>query len=184
MKKNLKAENSSNDNYLTNVKETLCGFAARHIGLSTDDINHMLDTLGYKDIDAFTEAVVPKNILNNDLPDIGEPLSEQSALKKLKEIAKKNVVVKSMIGQGYYSGYMPNVIKRNVFENPGWYTSYTPYQAEISQGRLEALINFQTMVADLTNLDIANASLLDEPTRFALNGKGYVVIILTFTISW
>ena len=167
MKKNLKAENSSNDNYLTNVKETLCGFAARHIGLSTDDINHMLDTLGYKDIDAFTEAVVPKNILNNDLPDIGEPLSEQSALKKLKEIAKKNVVVKSMIGQGYYSGYMPNVIKRNVFENPGWYTSYTPYQAEISQGRLEALINFQTMVADLTNLDIANASLLDEPTAAA-----------------
>ena len=167
MKKNLKAENSSNDNYLTNVKETLCGFAARHIGLSADDINHMLDTLGYKDIDAFTEAVVPKNILNSDLPDIGEPLSEQSALKKLKEIAKKNVVVKSMIGQGYYSGYMPNVIKRNVFENPGWYTSYTPYQAEISQGRLEALINFQTMVADLTNLDIANASLLDEPTAAA-----------------
>ena len=167
MKKNLKAENSSNDNYLTNVKETLCGFAARHIGLSADDINHMLDTLGYKDIDAFTEAVVPKNILNNDLPDIGEPLSEQSALKKLKEIAKKNVVVKSMIGQGYYSGYMPNVIKRNVFESPGWYTSYTPYQAEISQGRLEALINFQTMVADLTNLDIANASLLDEPTAAA-----------------
>ena len=167
MKKNLKAENSSNDNYLTNVKETLSGFAARHIGLSADDINHMLDTLGYKDIDAFTEAVVPKNILNNDLPDIGEPLSEQSALKKLKEIAKKNVVVKSMIGQGYYSGYMPNVIKRNVFENPGWYTSYTPYQAEISQGRLEALINFQTMVADLTNLDIANASLLDEPTAAA-----------------
>ena len=167
MKKNLKAENSSNDNYLTNVKETLCGFAARHIGLSADDINHMLDTLGYKDIDAFTEAVVPKNILNNDLPDIGEPLSEQSALKKLKEIAKQNVVVKSMIGQGYYSGYMPNVIKRNVFENPGWYTSYTPYQAEISQGRLEALINFQTMVADLTNLDIANASLLDEPTAAA-----------------
>ena len=167
MKKNLKAESSSNDNYLTNVKETLSGFAARHIGLSADDINHMLDTLGYKDIDAFTEAVVPKNILNNDLPDIGEPLSEQSALKKLKEIAKKNVVVKSMIGQGYYSGYMPNVIKRNVFENPGWYTSYTPYQAEISQGRLEALINFQTMVADLTNLDIANASLLDEPTAAA-----------------
>ena len=167
MKKNLQAENSSNDNYLTNVKETLCGFAARHIGLSADDINHMLDTLGYKDIDVFTEAVVPKNILNNDLPDIGEPLSEQSALKKLKEIAKKNVVVKSMIGQGYYSGYMPNVIKRNVFENPGWYTSYTPYQAEISQGRLEALINFQTMVADLTNLDIANASLLDEPTAAA-----------------
>ena len=167
MKKNLKAESSSNDNYLTNVKEILCGFAARHIGLSADDINHMLDTLGYKDIDAFTEAVVPKNILNNDLPDIGEPLSEQSALKKLKEIAKKNVVVKSMIGQGYYSGYMPNVIKRNVFENPGWYTSYTPYQAEISQGRLEALINFQTMVADLTNLDIANASLLDEPTAAA-----------------
>ena len=167
MKKNLKAENSSNDNYLTNVKETLCGFAARHIGLSADDINHMLDTLGYKDIDAFTEAVVPKNILNNNLPEVGEPLSEQSALKKLKEIAKKNVVVKSMIGQGYYSGYMPNVIKRNVFENPGWYTSYTPYQAEISQGRLEALINFQTMVADLTNLDIANASLLDEPTAAA-----------------
>jgi glycine dehydrogenase len=167
MKKNLKAENSSNDNYLTNVKETLCGFAARHIGLSTNDINHMLDTLGYKDIDGFTEAVVPKNILNNDVPDIGEPLSEQSALKKLKEIAKKNIVVKSMIGQGYYSGYMPNVIKRNVFENPGWYTSYTPYQAEISQGRLEALINFQTMVADLTNLDIANASLLDEPTAAA-----------------
>ncbi len=167
MKKNLKAENSSNDNYLTNVKETLCGFAARHIGLSTNDINHMLDTLGYKDIDGFTEAVVPKNILNNDVPDIGEPLSEQSALKKLKEIAKKNIVVKSMIGQGYYSGYMPNVIRRNIFENPGWYTSYTPYQAEISQGRLEALINFQTMVADLTNLDIANASLLDEPTAAA-----------------
>ena len=142
-------------------------FIDRHIGIGADDQKEMLDFLGYKNMNAFIESVVPKSILENDYLDLGEGLSEMAALKKLDKIAKLNKVFRSYIGQGYYGTVTPKVIKRNVFENPGWYTSYTPYQAEISQGRLEALINFQTTICELTSMEIANASLLDESTAAA-----------------
>ena len=116
-------------------------FVDRHIGIDADDQKDMLDFLGYSDMSKFIEAVVPKCILEDDYLELGDGLSEMAALKKLDKIAKQNVVCRSYIGQGYYGTVTPKVIKRNVFENPGWYTSYTPYQAEISQGRLEALIN-------------------------------------------
>ena len=118
-------------------------------------------------MDDFIDAVVPSNILKKGEIDIGEEKTEEEALRELEKIAKQNKVYKSLIGQGHYNSHTPKVILRNVFENPGWYTSYTPYQPEISQGRLEALINFQTMVSDLTAMDIANASLLDEATAAA-----------------
>ena len=142
-------------------------FVDRHIGISADDQKEMLSFLGYKNMDTFIQSVVPESILENDYLDLGEGLSEMAALKKLDKIAKQNKVFRSYIGQGYYGTVTPKVIKRNVFENPGWYTSYTPYQAEISQGRLEALINFQTTICELTSMEIANASLLDESTAAA-----------------
>ena len=142
-------------------------FALRHIGLSQTDIDVLLNHLGYKDIEEFSQSVLPENIFLNNKLELEDAMSEEEALNKLKEISKKNTVFKSFIGQGYYGTYTPKVILRNVFENPGWYTSYTPYQPEISQGRLEALINFQTMVGDLTGFEIANASLLDEATAAA-----------------
>ena len=142
-------------------------FVDRHIGIGADDQKDMLDFLGYSDMSEFIEAVVPKCILEDDYLELGDGLSEMAALKKLDKIAKQNVVCRSYIGQGYYGTVTPKVIKRNVFENPGWYTSYTPYQAEISQGRLEALINFQTTICELTSMEIANASLLDEATAAA-----------------
>ena len=142
-------------------------FVDRHIGIDADDQKDMLDFLGYSDMSEFIEAVVPKCILEDDYLELGDGLSEMAALKKLDKIAKQNVVCRSYIGQGYYGTVTPKVIKRNVFENPGWYTSYTPYQAEISQGRLEALINFQTTICELTSMEIANASLLDEATAAA-----------------
>ena len=118
-------------------------------------------------MDSFIDAVVPENILEKGKIHLGEEKTEEEALADLQLIAQENKVYKSLIGQGHYNTYTPKVILRNVFENPGWYTSYTPYQPEISQGRLEALINFQTMVSDLTGMDIANASLLDEATAAA-----------------
>ena len=127
----------------------------------------MLQSIGYDSMDSFIDAVIPENILEKGKIDLGEEKTEEEALDELKLIAKENKVFKSFIGQGHYNTYTPKVILRNVFENPGWYTSYTPYQPEISQGRLEALINFQTMVSDLTGMDIANASLLDEATAAA-----------------
>ena len=142
-------------------------FSKRHIGLKDSDVEHILHDLGYKNVDTFFKELVPDSIFNLDNLDLPEPLDEPSALKKLKSISKKNHVFKSFIGQGYYNCNVPGVIKRNVFENPGWYTSYTPYQPEIAQGRLEALMNYQTMVTDLTGMDISNASLLDEPTAAA-----------------
>ena len=142
-------------------------FVDRHIGIGANDQKDMLDFLGYSDMSEFIEAVVPKCILEDDYLALGDGLSEMAALKKLDKIAKQNVVCRSYIGQGYYGTVTPKVIKRNVFENPGWYTSYTPYQAEISQGRLEALINFQTTICELTSMEIANASLLDEATAAA-----------------
>ena len=139
-------------------------FADRHIGLSTSDIKHMLDTLGYSSLDELTTAVVPESIADDAALKLTAPVSEEQALAELLEIAQQNVVKKSLIGQGYYGTYTPKVIQRNVLENPAWYTAYTPYQPEISQGRLEVLFYFQTMVTELTGMDIANASLLDEGT--------------------
>ena len=147
--------------------ENYNNFAVRHIGLSQADIESLLDQLGYKDLEEFSRSVLPENIFLEQELDLNDAMSEENALKAIKEISKANSVYRSFIGQGYYGTLTPKVILRNVFENPGWYTSYTPYQAEISQGRLEALINFQTMVGDLTGFEIANASLLDEATAAA-----------------
>lgn len=142
-------------------------FVDRHIGPGKDEIDEMLHTVGAGSLEALMEETVPSTIrLENGLK-LTEPLSEFQFLKELKEIAKKNKVFKSYIGMGYYNTILPAVIQRNILENPGWYTQYTPYQAEISQGRLEALINFQTMIIDLTGMEIANASLLDEATSAA-----------------
>src|SRR5580658_559773 len=142
-------------------------FAERHIGSGPEEIQEMLRVVGFPTLDAMIDAAVPAPIR------LGKPLSlpaarsEQELLAELKAIMSKNEIRHSFIGMGYYDCFTPPVIQRNILENPGWYTQYTPYQAEISQGRLEALLNFQTMVADLTGLDVANASLLDEATAAA-----------------
>ncbi len=143
------------------------GFAERHIGPTPDQQKAMLQQLGISSIEELTRAVVPPNILSTDKLDLTESCSEQQALKELAAIADRNQLYRSFIGQGYYNCYTPNVIGRNILENPAWYTAYTPYQPEISQGRLEALLNYQTMICDLTGMDLANASLLDEATAAA-----------------
>ncbi|WP_459574376.1 aminomethyl-transferring glycine dehydrogenase [Cupriavidus sp. 8B] len=145
-------------------------FASRHIGPDAAEQQHMLKVLGYDSRAALIDAVIPAAIRRRDGMPLGEftaPLSEEAALAKLRGLASKNRVLKSFIGQGYYNTLTPGVILRNIFENPAWYTAYTPYQPEISQGRLEAMLNFQQMVTDLTGLDIANASMLDEGTAAA-----------------
>jgi glycine dehydrogenase len=142
-------------------------FVRRHIGPRPADAGEMLKQLGYASLDAMIDAAVPKPIRLARPLQLPAARSEHEVLAALKEIASQNQVCRSFIGMGYYDCITPAVIQRNILENPGWYTQYTPYQAEISQGRLEALLNFQTMVADLTGLDIANASLLDEATAAA-----------------
>jgi glycine dehydrogenase len=142
-------------------------FIRRHIGPNTDETRAMLALLGQKNLDELIDAAVPKKIRLPKKLNLPAARSEHAALAELKKIAAENKVFRSFIGQGYYDTITPPVIQRNVLENPGWYTQYTPYQAEISQGRLEALLNFQTMVTDLTALDIANASMLDEATAAA-----------------
>ncbi|MFL2840771.1 MAG: aminomethyl-transferring glycine dehydrogenase [Pseudohongiellaceae bacterium] len=142
-------------------------FITRHLGSNTEEQRSMLARLGYSDMDAFIQAVVPSSIRMHDKLDMQESVSEEEALNDLNILAKQNKVFRSYIGQGYYNTHTPTVILRNILENPAWYTAYTPYQAEISQGRLEALLNFQTMVSDLTGMDIANASLLDEGSAAA-----------------
>lgn len=142
-------------------------FENRHIGPSTDDTQTMLSAFKVKNLDEFTDQVVPSNIRAKTPFKNIEALSESMFLNKAKSIGDKNKNLKSYIGQGYYNTITPSVILRNIFESPAWYTAYTPYQAEISQGRLEAILNFQTMVTDLTAMDIANASLLDEGTAAA-----------------
>ena len=142
-------------------------FANRHIGSSLAQRQYMLDYLGVDDMECLLEQVVPNNIRRQSEMAIDEGLSELAALKKLRNLARENKRLKSFIGQGYYNTITPPVIQRNILENPAWYTAYTPYQAEISQGRMEAMINFQTMVADLTGLPLANASMLDEATACA-----------------
>ena len=149
------------------MKDRSKDFSTRHIGIKDNEAKQMLQDLGYNDMDKFLKDLMPESIFDLSALKLPEPLDEASALKNLKAISKKNKVYKSFIGQGFYGCNVPTVIKRNVFENPGWYTSYTPYQPEIAQGRLEALMNYQTMVADLTGMDISNASLLDEPTAAA-----------------
>jgi len=142
-------------------------FARRHIGPSEAEVTDMLSELGYESLAALIDAAVPKNIrLDRELK-LPEPKSETEALAELRAISRKNKVARSFIGAGYYDCITPPVIQRNILENPGWYTAYTPYQAEIAQGRLEALLNFQQLIIDLTALDIANASLLDEATAAA-----------------
>src|SRR5213083_1556914 len=142
-------------------------FARRHIGPSEDEVGAMLREVGFESLNTLVEAAVPKNIrLDRELI-LPEQKSEMEALAELRAISRKNKVAKSFIGAGYSDCITPPVIQRNILENPGWYTAYTPYQAELAQGRLEALLNFQTMIVDLTKLDIANASLLDEATAAA-----------------
>jgi glycine dehydrogenase len=142
-------------------------FIHRHIGPSPAEIESMLQSIGCSSLDDLIRSTVPASIRLNRELDLAEPTSEPNALQKLRGYASRNRVVKSMIGMGYYGTHVPNVILRNVLENPGWYTAYTPYQAEISQGRLESLLTFQQMVMDLTGMEMANASLLDEATAAA-----------------
>ena len=142
-------------------------FLERHIGPNAAEIAHMLKVIGQPSLEAMTDAIVPASIRSTQPLALPAPISEVEAIAKIRAIANKNQVFKSFIGQGYYGTHTPNVILRNILENPAWYTAYTPYQAEISQGRMEALINFQTMCAELTGMEIANASLLDEATAAA-----------------
>src|SRR5579864_3162724 len=145
-------------------------FAERHIGPDSADQQAMLEALGFASRAALIDAVIPKTIRRSEPLPLGpfaQPKSEAEALAALRDLADKNQVFRSYIGQGYYNAHTPTVILRNVLENPAWYTAYTPYQPEISQGRLEALVNFQTMVCDLTGLAVANASMLDEATAAA-----------------
>src|SRR6266705_290725 len=152
----------------TREKDTdLNSFARRHIGPNEDEVSAMLREVGSENLDALIDAAIPKNIRLDRRLDLPEAKSESEALTELRAIAKKNKVARSFIGAGYSDCITPPVIQRNILENPGWYTAYTPYQAEIAQGRLEALLNFQQMIMDLTELDIANASLLDEATAAA-----------------
>lgn len=139
-------------------------FASRHIGPRYNDLQQMLEKTGVNSLDELIDQTIPSSIRLKKTLSLPEAMSEYEYMNHIEELGSKNKTYKSYIGLGYYNTILPNVIKRNILENPGWYTAYTPYQAEISQGRLEALLNFQTMVSDLTGLPIANASLLDEAT--------------------
>ena len=161
-------------------------FLPRHIGIDAADEAHMLSVIGEASRRALIDGIVPRSIARSQTMDLPPPATEAAALAELKAIASKNQVLKSFIGQGYYGTHIPGVILRNILENPAWYTAYTPYQAEISQGRMEALINFQTMVCDLTGMPIANASMLDEATAAAeamtlakrsVKAKGNTIIV-------
>src|SRR5689334_16943525 len=142
-------------------------FIPRHVGPTDDDVRAMLEVLGYDSLDDLIDATVPEGIRLRRALALGEGKSETAALRGFRAVASRNQVFRSFIGLGYYSCLVPPVIQRNVLENPAWYTAYTPYQAEVAQGRLEALLNFQTMIIDLVGLPIANASLLDEGTAAA-----------------
>src|SRR5680860_1486720 len=142
-------------------------FVTRHLGPRDSEIKEMLDFIGVSSMDELIEQTVPSNIRLKKPLKLKEGLTERKYFRKILDIAGKNKVFNTYIGLGYYDTVTPAVILRNVLENPAWYTSYTPYQAEISQGRLEALLNYQTMVSELTGMDLANASLLDEATAAA-----------------
>src|SRR5450432_4248282 len=149
------------------ANDAAASFARRHIGPSPRDVSAMLETVGAKSLSALMAETLPSSIRQQAPLDLGVALSETEALAHMTELAARNQVFTSLIGQGYSGTILPAVIQRNILENPAWYTAYTPYQPEISQGRLEALFNFQTMICDLTGLDVANASLLDEATAAA-----------------
>src|SRR5687768_8525904 len=142
-------------------------FVSRHVGPDENDVAEMLKTLGFQSLDALIDATIPQKIRLRGGLDLPKGMTEPEVLSYLRSMASKNQVFRSFIGMGYSDCITPPVIQRNILENPGWYTAYTPYQAEIAQGRLEALLNFQTMVMDLTAMEIANASLLDEATAAA-----------------
>ena len=142
-------------------------FAARHIGPNPDEQRSMLEAVGYGSVEELMDAAIPEVIQWHGTLDLPPAASEAEVLAELRALADRNTVKVSMIGLGYYGTYTPGVIRRNVLESPAWYTAYTPYQPEISQGRLEALLNFQTMITDLTGLATANASMLDEATAAA-----------------
>ena len=161
-------------------------FIARHIGITPEEERKMLAVIGETSRQALIDSIVPRSIARTAPMNLPPAISEADALSELKQIAAKNKLMKSFIGQGYHGCHTPGVILRNVLENPAWYTAYTPYQAEISQGRMEALVNFQTMVTDLTGMDIANASMLDEATaaaeamtlaRRSVKAKGSVIVV-------
>ena len=142
-------------------------FALRHIGPRKEDLQKMLDTVGAQSMEELINQTIPNDIrLEKDLT-LDMAMSEQQYLEHIGELATKNQVFKTYMGLGYHQAITPPVIQRNILENPGWYTAYTPYQAEIAQGRLEALLNYQTMITDLTGMELANASLLDESTAAA-----------------
>ncbi|MGH6678430.1 MAG: glycine dehydrogenase (aminomethyl-transferring), partial [Bradyrhizobium sp.] len=147
--------------------EVANGFVRRHIGPSPRDVAAMLETVGASSLAALMAETLPAAIRQKAPLELGTALSETEALAHMRELAAQNKIFTSLIGQGYSGTILPSVIQRNILENPAWYTAYTPYQPEISQGRLEALFNFQTMICDLTGLDVANASLLDEATAAA-----------------
>ena len=142
-------------------------FLQRHLGPDESQIEDMLSYLGFSSLDEMSNKVLPKEIHSSSSTRLPKASDEMDTINRLKEISENNLIYRSFIGMGYYGTFMPGVIQRNIFENPGWCTQYTPYQAEISQGRLEALLNYQTMVSDLTGLPISNASLLDEATAAA-----------------
>ncbi|MEC7927386.1 MAG: aminomethyl-transferring glycine dehydrogenase [Candidatus Neomarinimicrobiota bacterium] len=152
---------------MNSLKKSTSAFVNRHIGSKENEIQSMLNELKFTSLNYLTNTIVPENIHCNSSLNLPKALSETETKKRLYGLARRNSVYRSYIGMGYYGTVTPGVIKRNILENPGWYTQYTPYQAEISQGRLEALLNFQTMVSDLTGLPIANSSLLDEATAAA-----------------
>ena len=168
-----------------NASTSPAPFIGRHIGPRDLEIHEMLSKLGYSSLDELSRRVIPERILDLSPLKLSEGVSEEAALEELRQIASRNRVLKSWIGAGYYNAHLPKVLQRNVLENPAWYTAYTPYQPEISQGRLEVLFYYQTMVCELTGLDIANASLLDEATaageamafalRNAKNGKRFLI---------
>jgi glycine dehydrogenase len=142
-------------------------FQRRHIGPSENDQKQMLDVIGVDSLDQLINETIPEDIRLQGALHLDAPMSEYEYLNHIEELSKKNKVFRSYIGLGYHEAIVPSVIKRNVLENPGWYTAYTPYQAEIAQGRLEALLNYQTMICYLTGMELANASLLDESTAAA-----------------
>ena len=152
---------------LKNSLDVATDFARRHMGPSPRDVAEMLDTVRASSLAALMDETLPASIRQQAPLDVGPALSETDALARMTALAARNQQFTSLIGQGYSGTILPAVIQRNILENPAWYTAYTPYQPEISQGRLEALFNFQTMVCDLTGLDVANASLLDEGTAAA-----------------
>src|ERR1700720_707937 len=157
---------SGPDNFAA-APTVIATFADRHIAPSAEETVEMLRELGFENLEALVDATVPKNIRLDRTLDLPKAKSESEALTELRALSSKNRVARNFTGAGYSDTITPPVIQRNILENPGWYTAYTPYQAELAQGRLEALLNFQTMVTDLTGLEIANASLLDEATAAA-----------------